>query len=199
MRAAAGAARAGVLVLCAGVGLGFVVPLALAAAAYAQDPTAEVLRSLAEQQVIVTQALDGGYEVDYADAGPSAFEGTRARLDGLSPIVRLRIANDDTLKHLYLDGLTELQHLELANNASLRSINGLEDLTRLQTLAISNNDRLKDEIEAFTGLGALQTLKVVGNYRLRVLPDLAPLGGLRDLEIVGNERLGALTGFESLR
>ena len=87
-------------------------------------------------------------------------------------------------------------YLELANNASLRSINGLEDLSRLQTLVISNNDRLKDEIAPFEGLAALQTVKVLGYHRLRVLPDLSGLVGLGELEkradlTLGDRALGA--------
>ena len=178
--------------------VGAVLALVLAVALQARELRAQVLESLADEQVIVTQNLAGGYEVDYADADDGAFERTRGQLDGLSPVVRLRIANDDVLKHLYLDGLTELEHLELANNNSLRSINGLDDLKRLQTLEISNNFRLKNEIEPFTALSELRTLKVVGNYRLRVLPDLNPLTALRELEIVNNERLAALSGLESL-
>ena len=178
--------------------VGLMVALALVVAPSALDLKAEVLQDLAGQQVIVTQNLDGGYEVDYSDAPGGTFEASREQLDTLSPIVRITLANDDVVKHLELDGLTELEHLELANNASLRSINGLEDLNRLQTLVISNNDRLKDEIAPFEGLAALQTLKVLGNHRLRVLPDLSGLVGLRDLEIVGNERLAAITGLEAL-
>ena len=198
MPAATVAVRAGRALPHAAVALGLAFLLMLLAALQARGQGTDVVKSLAEQQVIVIQDLAGGYEVDYADAGPGAFESTRPQLDALTPIVRLRIANDDTLKHLDLGGLTGLERLELSNNASLRSISGLEDLKALQTLEISNNDRLKDEIAPFNGLAELRTLRVIGNNRLRLLPDLSALTRLRDLEIVGNERLGAIKGLEGL-
>jgi hypothetical protein len=117
MQAAAGTFRAAAAVLRTRLVLGFVMTMALVVGPHARDLDAEALRSLAEQQIIVTQNLEGGYEVDYADAGAGAFELTRQQLDGLAPIVRLRIANDDALKHLYLDGPVSYTHLTLPTKA----------------------------------------------------------------------------------
>ena len=55
MRAGAGTVRVGAVAVRAQVILGLVAAIALVVAAYAQDLDAEVLKSLAEEQVIVTQ------------------------------------------------------------------------------------------------------------------------------------------------
>ena len=153
----------------------------------------EFLTFLPNLEELVITNLDYQKVADYLDYSESAFNiihdySAISRLKGLKKLV---IDNDVCVRELDLGNLTELRALQLSNNPKLRSLKGMGNLHKLDTVLMYGNsirefegfeDCLHNTIDArintvdidvlFTHIKSINDLNVLYNQYVRGLTNI---------------------------
>ena len=118
-------------------------------------------------------------------------------LSKLTNLKSLNITINNLSDFAGISGLTELRELDIwGQNATYTSLDGLENLTKLESLRIPmrSMDQFPYEIDALAGLTSLKNLNLCSHVK-----DLAPLENLTNLEFLSIENGGHIEGaFSSL-
>ena len=118
-------------------------------------------------------------------------------LSKLTNLKSLNITINNLSDFAGISGLTELRELDIwGQNATYTSLDGLENLTKLESLRIPmrSMDQSPYKIDALAGLTSLKSLNLSSHVK-----DLAPLENLTNLEFLSIENGGHIEGaFSSL-
>ena len=131
------------------------------------------------------------------DGGGTLYISDLSPLSKLTNLKSLDLMINNVSDFTWVSGLTELRFLQLTgDNATYSNLDGLENLTKLESLRLPmrSMDQGTYEIDALAGLTSLVSLNLCSHVK-----DLTPLENLTNLETLSLENGGYIEGgFSSL-
>ena len=131
------------------------------------------------------------------DGGGTLYINDLSPLSKLTNLKSLDLMINNVSDFTWVSGLTELRFLQLTgDNATYSNLDGLENLTKLESLRLPmrSMDQGTYEIDALAGLTSLVSLNLCSHVK-----DLTPLENLTNLETLSLENGGYIEGgFSSL-
>ena len=175
----------------------------LARAEQAKDNLESSLGTSVFEWTTLTQAVDA-YEKakEFVESPPSGVTDPQTRFDALTAyyngVEELDFSNldinNDNLAELYL--FTGVTQLNLSGNKDVTSLTNLAQMTKLETLDLSNT--VITDLSGLSSPTKLKTLNLSNNTAITDLNCLSSLTNLKTLDLSGDKGITDLSGLSSL-